>query len=193
VSPSASIQTIYLCADTVRSDCQFEGLTFASLVKHISRCHPTATPEDFVPGLIHHRPLYPPAQSELPPLPGHTTFPLAERLTPLVQPFSGVVGSRTIRAVKRGCIGGKRPRKVDWEDKVGAGAAIWAVVENAKRLSAAGRSDEAERQDRDSVASGATLREVSKSKIGVDPSIAEHVHEWSDSDTVGASSDDGHR
>jgi hypothetical protein len=174
------------------ADCPFEGLTFPSLVNHISRCHPTATPEDFVPGLIHHRPLYLPGRSELPPLPAHTAFPLAERLTPLVKPFSGVVGSRTVRAVKRGCIGGKRPRKVDWEDEVGAGAAIWIVVENAKRLRAAGRSDEAEHQDHDSIASRASVREVSKSKMGLESSsIAEaHVHEWGDSGT-GGESDDG--
>lgn len=109
---------------------------------------------------------------------------------PLVKPFSGVVGSRTVRAVKRGCVGGKRPRKVDWVDKVGAGAAIWAVVENAKRLSAAGRPEKAEHQAQDSDASSAALQEVSKTGTvsGSSSTILAklHDHEWSDSDSGGA-------
>ena len=103
---------------------------------HISRRHPAATPEDFVPGLIHHRPLaIPLSPSQLPLLP-HTATILPDVLTPsgMVRPYPIGPSERSKRLVARGCFSGRRPRKEHFEDRRGAAAAIAAVIENSRRL-----------------------------------------------------------
>ncbi|RXK42482.1 hypothetical protein M231_00036 [Tremella mesenterica] len=58
-------------------NCLYEGSAFPELMAHIGRRHSTATPDDFVPGLIHHRPSYLPKKSELPSLPTIAHIPLS--------------------------------------------------------------------------------------------------------------------
>ncbi|WWC99770.1 hypothetical protein V866_006675 [Kwoniella sp. B9012] len=113
-------------------DCLFEGPSFPSLMAHISRRHPKATPDDFIPGLIHHRPTLPPL-SRLPQLPS-LTQPDKYHAFKLILPFRGGVGHRNRKMVQRNCFKGRYPRVEAYEDKRGAGAAIQAIIENSKRL-----------------------------------------------------------
>ena len=115
---------------TLAVDCRFEGETFPALMAHIERRHPSATPDDFVPGLIHHRPPQLPRRPALPRL--ARVYP--EHVQERVRPFPTARDGRVRRLVGRGCMSGRRPRKDDFEDKKGAVAAIAAVVENARRL-----------------------------------------------------------
>ena len=120
---------------TSASDCLFEGPHFDDLVAHIGRRHPHATPDDFVPGLIHHRPIrLPRSVSHLP------TLPISCKISPFeegvyVKPHPGDVSTKIKRLVESRCRSGRRPRKDDFADKVGASAAISAMVENSRRIS----------------------------------------------------------
>jgi hypothetical protein len=182
----------------MRLDCLFEGPTFPSLMAHISRRHPQATPDDFVPGLIHHRPLSIPDLAELPGLPicarvGRARVPrftqlvegvdgqvktevdredikgedvekdVEEEVDVIIQPkpCPGPIGTRTKKLVQKGCVSGKRPRKEDWVDKVGAGAAIRALVENARRLSRV-KAESGEGQDQEAGGEGERREEWEK-------------------------------
>ena len=119
-------------------DCLFEGASFSDLMAHVARRHPTATPEDFVPGLIHHRPLaIPLSPSQLPFLPRTATIH-PEDSTPsvMIGPYPIAPSERFKRLVARGCFSGRRPRKEHFEDRRGAAAAIAAVIENSRRLAA---------------------------------------------------------
>jgi len=117
-------------ADTL-PDCLFEGPTFPSLMAHIQRRHKHSTPEDFVPGLVHHRPSYLPP---LPPLPRlariHSEEEQAETL---VRPYPKGPGVVSKRLVVRGCMSGRRPRKEDYDNKKRAMAAIGTIIENARQ------------------------------------------------------------
>ncbi len=113
-------------------DCLYEGPSFPELMAHIARRHPTATPDDFIPGLIHHRPIeLPTSASKLPRLP-HFANIHSDRQA--VAPYEAEVGVRTKRLVSKGCFSGRRPRKEDYEDKKGALVAIGAALENARRF-----------------------------------------------------------
>jgi len=111
------------------SDCLFSGPSFPLLMAHITRRHPLATPDDFLPGLIHHAPRLPPS-SNLPALPHFATIPA----TVEVGGYKGEVVSRAKRLVSSRCLSGRRPRKDRFEEKKGAMGAIGAVVENARRI-----------------------------------------------------------
>ena len=120
---------------------------------HIGRRHPKATPDDFVPGLIHHRPLYlPPSVGDLPKLPRYVVIrPDGDCITdpsttcPPVKAYVGV-GQRMVKKVEKGCFSGRRPRKDHFVDKQGAGAAISAAIENSRRISQAYASDESNQE-----------------------------------------------
>lgn len=141
-------------------DCLFEGPTFPSLMAHIARRHPTATPDDFIPGLIHFPPILPdlaglpplPTEAKIPPLVAACDHayvdhdhdpdsaagsPLAvERATPKqLIVFGSPALSKTISEVRRGCfaIGGKREQRKHWAEKEGDKAAISAILENCRR------------------------------------------------------------
>lgn len=131
---------------------------------HIGRRHPNATPDDFVPGLIHHKPQVIPEADDLPKLPSSAIIPIPEpsspsssgsvsrsssrlpsiskadgmwdECTPLVRPCLSIT-SRTKAKVVRKCLSGRRPRKAGYEDKVAAREAIKAVIENGRRVSVA--------------------------------------------------------
>jgi hypothetical protein len=112
---------------------------------HIGRRHPQATPDDFVPGLIHHRPVYLPPASSLPKLPGFVVLSrnpgAGDVVTSLfhcgpVPGFQGDVSEKVRKQVKKGCVSsGRRPRKDHFVDKQGASAAIKALLENSRRIS----------------------------------------------------------
>ncbi|OCF55378.1 hypothetical protein L486_06861 [Kwoniella mangroviensis CBS 10435] len=121
-----------LTIGSLNLDCLFEGPSFPSLMAHISRRHPKATPDDFIPGLIHYRPSLPPL-SLLPQLPSLTQPHKYHAFEPIL-PFKGGVGNRNRKMVQRFCFKGRYPRVEAYEDKRGAGAAIQAIIENSKRL-----------------------------------------------------------
>lgn len=96
------------------TDCLYEGPNFKELMAHIARRHPNSTPDDFTPGLMHHRPLNLPAKSsDLPPLPKVATVP---PMTPdqavIVRPScvwrspSAANLKKVQRAVEKGCWSG---------------------------------------------------------------------------------------
>ncbi|KAK8865987.1 hypothetical protein IAR55_001137 [Kwoniella newhampshirensis] len=115
-------------------DCLYEGPQFPDLMAHISRRHHHATPDDFVPGLIHHRPPNLPPESALPKLPPIERAGLHFMNCP-VRPFSGGVGNRMRKMVRRSCHNvGRGPRKEMYEQKRGASVAISAILENSRRL-----------------------------------------------------------
>ncbi|WVQ97374.1 hypothetical protein IAU59_004486 [Kwoniella sp. CBS 9459] len=113
-------------------NCLFQGPSFPSLMAHITRRHPDATPDDFVPGLIPFPPVVPPLSS-LPKLPEPATYEVVHWLKP-VTPYKGGIGHRNRKMVVRNCKKGRYPRVDAYEDKRGASAAIRAIIENAKRL-----------------------------------------------------------
>lgn len=107
---------------------------------HIGRRHPKATPEDFVPGLIHHKPLYLPSSiDDLPKLPhfASITGDLASTnyRTPDVRPYPTPISLKVRNMVSKKCVRGRRPRKENFVDKRGACAAIGAMIENSRRIS----------------------------------------------------------
>ncbi|WVF70548.1 hypothetical protein IAT40_005339 [Kwoniella sp. CBS 6097] len=113
-------------------NCLFQGPSFSSLMAHISRRHPNATPDDFVPGLIHFPPPIPPLSS-LPQLPQPISHEVVHWLKPVL-PHDEGIGHRNRKMVIRNCLKGRYPRVDAYKDKRGAGAAIKAIIENAKRL-----------------------------------------------------------
>lgn len=141
---------IRLCLFLTNADCLFDSPHFPELMAHIARRHPIATPDDFLPGLIHHRPLHIPTLAELPPLPHPLVIP-SRRQIMRVRPWIGEISQRTKKLVNRGCISGKRPRKEDFADKKGASAAIRATIENCQRLRESEQDDSALTSDVDMV------------------------------------------
>nr|XP_031860863.1 uncharacterized protein CI109_003588 [Kwoniella shandongensis]KAA5527935.1 hypothetical protein CI109_003588 [Kwoniella shandongensis] len=120
--------------------CLYEGPQFPDLMAHIDRRHPHSTPDDFVPGLIHHRPPSLPPATKLPALPSTTGPNRLIWMNNPVKPFQGGIGRKVKKLIWRNCIGGRLPRKDGYEDKVGASAAIKAILENARRLEAPTKS-----------------------------------------------------
>nr|ODN83872.1 hypothetical protein L203_05272 [Cryptococcus depauperatus CBS 7841] len=109
--------------------CSFEGEDIQDLMKHVVKSHPTSTPDDFVPGLLHFRPSNLSA-SQLPPLPDFSSFQ-----TQAVRPFTLPVGNRMKKMITRRCCAGKYPKlEAGYEEKRGAGAALAAFAENSKKL-----------------------------------------------------------
>ena len=142
---------------------------------HTSRRHPNATPDDFVPGLIHHRPLrLPRSVDELPHLPsevvikakGHETSFSCE----VIEGFGGERSYKAKRSVERNCFSGRRPRKDDFADKKGANAAISAFIENSRRISVAVGYQEPQDRDEDPppTARTAPLTAAEAKEMGVD-------------------------
>ena len=108
------------------ADCLFEGSDFQALMDHIERRHANNGPDDFVPGLIHHRPKL--DEAKLPALPrkednGRITF-----LGLSVRPHVGPVSTRLSRMISRKSFSGRHPRKEDFVKKKVAGAAISACL-----------------------------------------------------------------
>jgi len=142
-------------SDSLTADCLFEGAKFPDLMAHIGRRHPTATPDDFVPGLIHHRPSYIPPESALPRLPrlvklaAYNDTASSPFLCGDVRASMGEISSRVRRIVMRGCTSGRRPRKDHFVDKQGASAAIAAIIENSRRIFAAYHSARVAQEDQD--------------------------------------------
>jgi hypothetical protein len=113
-------------------DCLFEGSDFQALMDHIERRHPTCGPDDFVPGLIHHRPKL--EETKLPALP--TSDENDKRitlLTNLALPHVGVISRRSLRMVHHKSISGKHPRKEDFLKKQVAGAVISACLDGRRQ------------------------------------------------------------
>ncbi|WWC66331.1 uncharacterized protein I206_100232 [Kwoniella pini CBS 10737] len=103
-------------------NCPFEGDSFPSLMAHIGRRHPKATPEDFMPGLILHRP-QPQHLPPLPPLPS-LSGPENHYPTDPIRPFNGIIGKRVQRKVLRDCFAGKNPSVDCGKPKKGARATV---------------------------------------------------------------------
>ncbi|ORX35998.1 hypothetical protein BD324DRAFT_629804 [Kockovaella imperatae] len=185
IASLATWANLVLVAPLVRStgsgrcscpDCLFEGPHFDDLMAHISRRHPDATPDDFVPGLIHHRPLrLPRSVSDLPPLPSRAriTGEFMDDLCGEVKGFAGERSYKARRSVERNCFSGRRPRKDDFADKKGANAAISAFIENSRRISTAmgGQQEspaEADAADVPPTAKSAPLTAAEAKEMGVD-------------------------
>ena len=118
---------------------------------HIGRRHPVSTPEDFVPGLIHHRPAFLPPLNKLPQLPSlariHPNGDLDEPFPGgLIKPYPAEPGNKVKKLIARGSFSGRRPRKEDYADKRGASAAISAVIENSRRISEMNSHEELEEE-----------------------------------------------
>lgn len=121
-------------------DCLYEGPKFPELMAHIGRRHPTATPEDFMPGLIHHKPLYLPSSiDDLPKLPHFVSITGDLKSTSHaklnVRPYPTPTSLKVRNMVSKRCVSGRRPRKENFVDKRGANAAIGAMIENSRRIS----------------------------------------------------------
>jgi hypothetical protein len=121
-------------------DCAFEGPSFDELMAHIGRRHRKATPDDFVPGLIHHFPPHLPSKSALPELPTTPSiFPTPSRPTNTPTLVDGQVqsfkdpSSKVVSLVGRKCFSQRKPLPDSYVKKQGALAAIGAVIENAHR------------------------------------------------------------
>ena len=112
---------------------------------HIGRRHPNATPDDFVPGLIHHKPIYlPESVADLPKLPQMVALSNMEGVDDLktsiflagdVKGHCGGISEKVQKQIRKGCIGsGRRPRKDHFVDMEAAKAAVEGMIENSKRL-----------------------------------------------------------
>lgn len=161
---------------TLKVDCLFQGDSFPSLMAHITRRHPAATPDDFVPGLIHHRPLgLPRSLLGLPTLPHHARIHDIDTTDGVAQPFPGEPGVRAKRLVVRGCLSGRRPKKEDYEEKQRAMMAISTVIAGAQRMAP--------------IVSGTSLdadKAVDKPAKEIDrPGHEEHLPAWSARTTQG--------
>jgi hypothetical protein len=142
--------------DLLTLDCLYEGPGFQDLMAHISRRHPQATPDDFVPGLIHFRPPLP-HHHDLPSLPGEILIvkPSQRDLRPLVQQseeeeeggsypvgedlvvLRGCPSMKVSALVSKGCMSTRRRAKRDgWAEKKGDLAATGAVIDNCRLQSA---------------------------------------------------------
>jgi hypothetical protein len=111
-------------------------------MSHIGRRHREATPDDFVPGLIHHFPPNLPPASALPKLPDcHSPYPKppAQRSSPSAGPSIGSVRSagdcspRIVALVRKKCFAQKKPIPDHYVKKQGALAAISAIIDNCQR------------------------------------------------------------
>ena len=113
---------------------------------HVGRRHRNATPDDFVPGLIHHFPSDLPSASALPKLPDCAISAPSqdtESARPIKSPFSLTKGQvrpfnhdpspKTVSLVSRKCFSQKKPLPNDYAKTKGALAAIGAILENAQR------------------------------------------------------------
>ena len=135
------------------TDCLFEGAKFPDLMAHIGRRHPNATPDDFVPGLIHHRPSYIPPEEALPRLPRlvnlspHSDKVSSPFLCGEISGSRGEISTKVRRIVMRGSTSGRRPRKEHFVDKQGASAAITAIIENSRRIFKAYHSARSAQED----------------------------------------------
>jgi hypothetical protein len=120
---------------------------------HIGRRHRKATPDDFVPGLIHQPPPNLPPASALPRLPTSpvpSTAHLAasatnaiiapSRIDGQVQPFPDNASPKVTSLVGRKCFSQKKPLPDNYVKMKGAHAAIGAILENAQRESLSARA-----------------------------------------------------
>jgi hypothetical protein len=121
-------------------DCAFEGPSFDELMAHIGRRHRKATPDDFVPGLIHHFPPSLPPASALPKLPDPTPItppPNTHITTPTM--VEGQVhpdedpSPKVVSLVGRKCFSQRKPLPEKYAKMKGASAAIAALIENVQR------------------------------------------------------------
>lgn len=121
-------------------DCAFEGPSFDELMAHIGRRHRKATPDDFVPGLIHHFPPSLPPASALPKLsdstatnpPSHTRTAIPRSIEGQVQAY-GDPSPKVVSLVGRKCFSQRKPLPDKYAKLKGASAAIAALIENAQR------------------------------------------------------------
>ena len=121
-------------------DCAFEGPSFDELMAHIGRRHRKATPDDFVPGLIHHFPPSLPPASALPKLSDSIPItPLSDAhiTTPTlpnghVQPYEDP-SPKVVSLVGKKCFSQRKPLPEKYAKMKGASAAIAAIVENVQR------------------------------------------------------------
>ena len=107
---------------------------------HIGRRHRKATPDDFVPGLIHHFPPSLPPASALPKLPDsipitpppntHITIPTL--VEGQVQPYEDP-SPKVVSLVGRKCFSQRKPLPEKYAKMKGASAAIAALIENVQR------------------------------------------------------------
>jgi hypothetical protein len=121
-------------------DCAFEGPSFDELMAHIGRRHRKATPDDFVPGLIHHFPPSLPPASALPKLPDpvpitpssytHITSPTL--VEGQVRPYDNP-SPKVVSLVGRKCFSQRKPLPEKYAKMKGASAAIAALIENVQR------------------------------------------------------------
>lgn len=108
-------------------------------MQHVDLIHSTATPDDFIPGLVHFRPSLPSSSPSL-------IHPLPSEPLPAYGPLTQTValssykapGSRMKKWVSRRCRSGKWPRmhagSVRYEVKKGAQVAIKAYTDNARSV-----------------------------------------------------------
>jgi len=121
-------------------DCAFEGPSFHELMAHIGRRHRKATPDDFVPGLIHHFPASLPPASALPKLPdpapitpaSHTHITTPTLANGRVQPDEDP-SPKVVSLVGRKCFSQRKPLPEKYAKMKGASAAIAALIENVQR------------------------------------------------------------
>lgn len=157
------IQTII--ADE-RTDCLFEGTTFPSLMAHVSRRHPTATPDDFVPGLIHFKP---PLRT-LPTLPeGEILIPhfpslveSSQMITPIVTASARPrknIKERTVQSSRVMSKADKKQRAKDGIEKKVAGRVIADVV----KLATSTKKSRMSSSDRPRYSSPPDIRAILKS------------------------------
>ncbi|ODN77874.1 hypothetical protein L202_04988 [Cryptococcus amylolentus CBS 6039] len=118
--------------------CDFVGENFSHLVDHIESVHPSATPDDFIPGLIHFRPSsasLSKAFADVPTLPEHA--PLPDIISMTAESYTGGIGNRTKRKVASRCCSEKCPKMLPGqsaEAKKGKATRIMTlVVERARR------------------------------------------------------------
>jgi hypothetical protein len=126
-------------------DCAYEGPSFDELMAHIGRRHRKATPDDFVPGLIHHFPPYLPPASALPKLPTETNLPhhrvtrsgSSTKITgaegKIVKAYEQSASPSVVNLVAKLCFSGHKPLPDSFVRMKGALAAIGAIVNNAQR------------------------------------------------------------
>jgi hypothetical protein len=121
-------------------DCAFEGPSFDELMAHIGRRHRKATPDDFVPGLIHHFPPSLPPASALPNIPdpvpitpqSYTHISTSTLVEGQVQPYDNP-SPKVVGLVGRKCFSQRKPLPEKYAKMKGASAAIAALIENVQR------------------------------------------------------------
>ncbi|AFR98390.2 hypothetical protein CNAG_06163 [Cryptococcus neoformans var. grubii H99] len=118
--------------------CEYNGHDFNQLMRHVGVIHATATPDDFIPGLVHFRP------SSLPSSSPSLTHPLPSDSLPVYEPLTQTIalasyeapGNRMKKWVSRRCRSGKWPRmhagSMGYEIKKGTQVAIKVYTDNAR-------------------------------------------------------------